>query len=96
MTTTVEESFSVRPIDPHLRQQILILYLGTSALDSNVIGWTRYDGTGRSRRVPGRHHDLEPFGAQRIERLPGALLDRIGHRDDADDGVTLGHEHRRL
>lgn len=53
MTMTVEESFAARPIDPHLRQQILILYLGTSALDSNVIGWTRYDGTGRSRPTMG-------------------------------------------
>jgi len=53
MTSTVDESFSARPIDPHLRQQVLILYLGTSALDSNVIGWSRYDGTGRSRPTMG-------------------------------------------
>lgn len=53
MTTSVEEAFNVRPIDPHLRQQILILYLGTSALDSSVIGWTRYDGTGQSHPTMG-------------------------------------------
>jgi hypothetical protein len=60
MTTSVEESFSARPIDPHLRQQLLILYLGTSALDSNVIGWTRYDGTGRSRPTMG-DSDQPPY-----------------------------------
>lgn len=27
------------------RQQVLVLYLSTSALDSDVIGWSRYDGT---------------------------------------------------
>ena len=29
-----------------LRQKILVLYLQTSALDSGVIGWSQYDGTG--------------------------------------------------
>jgi hypothetical protein len=28
------------------RQNLLILYLGDSALDSPVIAWSRYDGTG--------------------------------------------------
>ena len=28
------------------RQQVLVLYLSTSALDSAVKGWSRYDGTG--------------------------------------------------
>ncbi|WP_232820192.1 hypothetical protein [Brachybacterium sp. YJGR34] len=53
MTLSVDESFAQTPIDPHLRQQVLILYLGTSALDSAVIGWSRYDGTGRSRPTMG-------------------------------------------
>lgn len=53
MTTTIEEAFAATPAHPNLRQQVLILYLGTSALDSNVIGWTRYDGTGRSRPTMG-------------------------------------------
>jgi len=29
-----------------LRQNVLILYLASSALDSKVIAWTRWDGTG--------------------------------------------------
>ena len=36
-----------------LRQQVLVLYLGNSALDSNVKGWTIYDGTGREAHTTG-------------------------------------------
>jgi hypothetical protein len=59
-TTTVEESFTQTPVEPNVRQQVLILYLGTSALDSNVIAWSRYDGTGRSRPTMG-DSDEPPF-----------------------------------
>jgi len=36
-----------------VRQQVLVLYLGTSALDSDVIGWAHYDGTGRTSPTTG-------------------------------------------
>lgn len=36
-----------------LRQQVLILYLGNSALDSSVVAWTRYDGTGATLPTTG-------------------------------------------
>ncbi|KOV83184.1 hypothetical protein [Nocardia sp. NRRL S-836] len=36
-----------------VRQQVLVLYLSTSALDSHVVGWARYDGTGASRPTTG-------------------------------------------
>lgn len=36
-----------------LRQQVLVLYLSTSALDSPVVGWSRYDGTGASNPTTG-------------------------------------------
>ncbi|MET8764044.1 hypothetical protein [Lentzea sp. NPDC004782] len=36
-----------------LRQQVLVLYLATSALDSPVVGWSRYDGTGATRPTTG-------------------------------------------
>lgn len=36
-----------------LRQQIMFLYLSTSALDSEVIGWSSYDGTGRTAPTTG-------------------------------------------
>ena len=36
-----------------VRQQVLVLYLATSALDSPVIGWARYDGTGATRPTTG-------------------------------------------
>lgn len=36
-----------------LRQQVLVLYLANSALDSAVVGWSIYDGTGRTTPVTG-------------------------------------------
>ncbi|MBD9722109.1 hypothetical protein [Streptomyces caniscabiei] len=36
-----------------MRQQVLVLYLSTSALDSPVVGWSRYDGSGRTRPTAG-------------------------------------------
>ena len=35
------------------RQQVLILYLANSALDSRVVSWSIYDGTGRTEHIPG-------------------------------------------
>ena len=37
----------------NFRQKILILYLGSSALDSDVKGWTIYDGTGENAHTTG-------------------------------------------
>ena len=35
------------------RQQVLVLYLVNSALDSYVVGWSQYDGTGRTSPTTG-------------------------------------------
>ncbi|MCB1691761.1 MAG: hypothetical protein KDI19_03295 [Pseudomonadales bacterium] len=35
------------------RQQVLVLYLADSALDSAVIAWSKYDGTGREVNMAG-------------------------------------------
>ena len=35
------------------RQQVLTLYLSTSALDSRVMGWAMYDGTGQQTHTTG-------------------------------------------
>jgi hypothetical protein len=35
------------------RQQVLILYLANSALDSRVVSWALYDGTGQQEHLPG-------------------------------------------
>lgn len=43
-----------------VRQQVLVLYLATSALDSDVIGWSRYDGTGASTPTTG-DSDTPPY-----------------------------------
>lgn len=36
-----------------VRQQVLVLYLATSALDAHVVGWSRYDGTGQTKPTTG-------------------------------------------
>jgi hypothetical protein len=36
-----------------VRQRVLVLYLATSALDSRVIGWSQYDGTGETKPTTG-------------------------------------------
>ena len=41
------------PTDRITRQQVLVLYLDTSALDSAVVGWSWYDGTGRDTPTTG-------------------------------------------
>ena len=43
-----------------LKQQVLVLYLESSALDTQVKAWAIYDGTGRSRHMAG-DSDTPPF-----------------------------------
>ena len=42
------------------RQQVLVLYLASSALDAKVIGWSSYDGTGRTTPATG-DSDTPPY-----------------------------------
>ena len=43
-----------------IRQQVLTLYLSTSALDSRVLGWSIYDGTGAQAHTTG-DSDSPPY-----------------------------------
>jgi len=52
---------------PEMRQQVLVLYLATSALDSRVVGWSSYDGTGTAQPVSGDGD--EPPYATGVEAL---------------------------
>jgi hypothetical protein len=36
-----------------MKQQVLVLYLNTSALDADVLAWSDYDGTGRTNPTTG-------------------------------------------
>ncbi|MEJ2859041.1 MULTISPECIES: hypothetical protein [unclassified Saccharothrix] len=36
-----------------MKQQVLVLYLNSSALDDRVVGWASYDGTGRTHPTTG-------------------------------------------
>ena len=40
-----------------LRQKVLTLYLHTSALDSRVLGWSIYDGTGKDSFTTGDNNE---------------------------------------
>lgn len=56
MSTTTEQLFSAGPDgagEQVLRQRVLVLYLATSALDSTVVGWANYDGTGQTSPTTG-------------------------------------------
>ena len=35
------------------RQQVMVLYLSSSALDTRVVAWAFYDGTGTTRHMAG-------------------------------------------
>jgi hypothetical protein len=43
-----------------LRQQVMVLYLGDSALDSPVVGWSLYDGSGAREHMAG-DSDTPPY-----------------------------------
>ncbi|MCY4656164.1 MAG: hypothetical protein OXC80_05030 [Gammaproteobacteria bacterium] len=43
-----------------LRQKVLVLYLANSALDSSVVAWAIYDGTGKKRHMSG-DQDEPPY-----------------------------------
>lgn len=45
-----------------IRQQVLVLYLATSALDADVVGWSVYDGTGRTSPTTG-DSDEPPYAS---------------------------------
>ncbi len=36
-----------------MKQQVLVLYLNTSGLDSHVLAWSNYDGTGKTNPTTG-------------------------------------------
>ena len=44
------------------RQRVLVLYLQTSALDSRVIGWANYDGSGETVYMAG-DSDSPPYSS---------------------------------
>lgn len=51
-----------------MKQQLLVLYLATSGLDANVIGWSSYDGTGETGPTTG-DSDEPPYktGVEALE-----------------------------
>jgi hypothetical protein len=56
-----------------LRQKVLVLYLENSAMDSRVVGWAQYDGTGARRRMSG-DEDEPPYATGLAALLDGWRL----------------------
>jgi hypothetical protein len=55
------------------RQKVMVLYLANSALDSPVIAWAVYDGTGETRRMAG-DEDQPPYATGLAALLDGWRL----------------------
>jgi hypothetical protein len=53
-----------------LRQQVLVLYLASSALDDRVVGWSNYDGTGATHPTMG-DSDEPPYATGLAALLDG-------------------------
>ncbi len=47
---------------PQLRQKILVLYLHTPDLNSHVVAWSMYDGTGKTSPTTG-DSDKPPYNS---------------------------------
>jgi hypothetical protein len=50
-----------------VRQQVMVLYLASSALDARVVAWSHYDGTARTDHMAGDAED--PPYASGLEAL---------------------------
>nr|WP_227462415.1 hypothetical protein [Desertimonas flava] len=74
--------------DPGLRQQVMILYLDSSALDSEVCAWTFYDGTGRTTHTTGES-DEPPYATGLAALVDGWRLLQISPITPP----VNGHEH---
>ncbi len=60
---TTATTSAARPVETAVpRQQVLVLYPADSRLDARVVGWTRYDGTGRTSPTTGDSEE-PPYGS---------------------------------
>ncbi|GAB2553315.1 hypothetical protein [Kribbella endophytica] len=57
MTTTAPDTTAAGTT---VRQQVLVLYLASSALDARTVGWSTYDGTGATSPTTG-DSDVPPY-----------------------------------
>lgn len=73
MTTAQEIDRRPTGAVPVQRQQVLVLYLATSALDSWTVGWSQYDGAGRTSPTTG-DSDQPPYESGLAALLDGWRL----------------------
>jgi hypothetical protein len=74
------------------RQKVLVLYLAMPALDAAVIGWSLYDGTGRTRPMAG-DSDTPPYATGIDALKDGWRLFQASQVMDHPHGaeLTLGY-----
>ena len=72
-----------------MRQQVLVLYLQTSALDSGVVGWSVYDGTGATLHMAG-DSDEPPYASGLDALLDGWRLFQASTLDPHTPGNEFG------
>lgn len=63
-------------VEQRVRQQVLVLYLSTSALDASVVGWSVYDGTGATSPTTG-DSDEPPYSSGLEALLDGWRLIQV-------------------
>lgn len=75
-----------------IRQQVLVLYLATSALDSPVIGWSTYDGTGAQLHMA-EDQDTPPYPNGLAALQDGWRLFQASQlqNHDSDDAFRTGY-----
>ena len=67
------------------RQKVLILYLSSSALDSQVVAWSQYDGTGEQLHMAG-DSDKPPYETGLDALLGGWRLFQASQLEPAHPG----------
>ena len=67
------------------RQKVLVLQLADSALDSKVVAWAQYDGTGERRHMSG-DADEPPYDTGVAALLDGWRLFHISSLQPAPPG----------
>jgi hypothetical protein len=79
-----------RPILGHMpqRQKVLILYLADSSLESSVIAWAQWDGTGRHTHMSG-DQDEPPYPTGLDALLDGWRLFQFAPISPASAGNEL-------
>ena len=77
------------------RQKILVLYLHTPNLDSHVVAWSEYDGTGKSHATTG-DSDQPPYNSVLSAMKDGWRVVQFPQQFPAHPGKEYQTENHRF